>query len=326
MSLDTLTQSRLRAFRKCRRYHKLRYLDGIRSATASEPQSFGTLVHHGLESWWKSGTWTLEGVESDPIQLIKAEEVLEAYTVHAWFDRAEYDVLAVERPVMFPLINPETMQASRTYEMGAVLDLVLKRRATGEVILVEHKTTGADFSDDAADYWRRLAMDSQLSIYVVGCEASGFPVDRIIYDVIARPQIRLKLATPVEARRYTKKDGKLDARQRETDETPEEFRERLRADIAERPERYYGRREIARMESELHDGMLDVWQEAKAIREAELSGRHPRNPDACHVMGTCEMYDLCAYRLNPDESTLYRRVDDKHTELTRAFAALEVTT
>ena len=313
--MQIITASRLHAFRKCKRYHRLRYLDGWQAAQAGEPITFGRMVHSGLEAFWR-GTDAPQMQADDPVLGVKAEEILRAYT-RAWSDRDEYAVVAVEIPHRWPLLNPDTFQPSRTFEMGGVIDLLLKRKATGEIILVEHKTTGSDFSDDSADYWRRLAMDSQLSIYVVAAESLGYRVDRIIYDVIARPMLRLHKATPLESRKHTK-DGKLYANQREADESLEDFRARLRADIDERPERYYGRREIARTESEVKDGMLDIWQEAKAIREAEVSGRHPRNPDACHQMGTCEMYDICAYGVEPEHSALYQRRDDPHPELTRA--------
>lgn len=321
-ALDTLTQSRLHAWRKCQRYHRLRYIDGWRSATVSEPMQFGILIHRALEAWWNGYTETCDS-SVDSFEQIKVTEMMKAYGPLGWPDRSDFDVLAIEYPVRFPLVNPDTMQPSKTYESATVIDLILRRRSTGAVVLVEHKTTGADFSDDAAAYWNRLAMDSQLSIEVVGAEAAGFQVERIIYDVIARPQLRPKKATPEEERRITKA-GKLDARQRDTDETPEEFRARLAADIASRPERYFGRREIARLESELRDGMLDVWQEAKAMRAAEVAGRHPRNPDACFQMGTCVFYDVCANGAPLEGSTMFTRSDDRHPELTRAFAALEV--
>ncbi len=317
--MDLITKTRLQSFRKCKQHHKLRFIDGWRPARDNEAVSFGTVFHAGCEAWWKTGDLELAlaamKAPDDELLLIKAQEALRAYVTHGWPDRAEYEVLAVELSVTWPLLNPETMQASRTYQMGGVLDLVLKRRETSQVILVEHKSTGADFSDDAADYWKRLDMDPQLSIYVVGGESAGFQFDRIIYDVVARPQLRLKEATPVESRRYTK-DGRLDARQRDRDETLEEFRARLRADIEARPERYCGRREIARMESQVRDGMLDTWEEAKFIRQAELSGRHPRNPDACHQGGTCEFFDVCAYGLDPAQSSLFRKTKTLHPELT----------
>ncbi len=309
MSLDLLTKSRLTAWRRCKRLHRLRYIDGWDSTRESEAITFGQLVHEGLEAFWTGQPLDLPAPD-DPILMGKACEIMAGYIRHAWPDRLDYEVLAVEYPVTFPLLNPETMQSSRTYEMGAILDLVLRRKATGEIILVEHKTTGSDFSDDASGYWNRLAMDSQLSLYVIACEAQGWKVDRIIYDVIARPQLRQKLATPEEARRYRKSDGALDARQRDADESLEEFCLRLREDIDARPERYYARREIARVESEIRDGMLDTWEEAKAMRQAELSGRHPRNPDACHMYGTtCDFYDICAYGVDPSGSSLYVKRD-----------------
>jgi len=323
VTLQVLTKSRLYAWRKCKRLHRLKYLDGWRTARMTEPMFFGTLFHAGAEEWWKTGDigMALEAAvgaataNADPVVLAKALEAIRLYPL-AWPDREDYEVLAIERGATWPLINPDTMYHSRTYEMGGVLDLLLRRRSTGQVILVEHKSTSEDISDDAANYWKRLAMDSQLSIYVVGAESMGHQPERIIYDVVVRPQISLKLATPVEKRKF-KKDGTLYANQRDTDETLAEYTARLRADMEARPERYHGRREIARLESEIRDGMLDVWQEAKAMRAAELSGRHPRNPDACHQYGTCEFWDVCANGVDPELSTEYVSLEDVNPELTR---------
>jgi len=319
--MQTMTHSRLRAFRKCPQFHHLRYVEGWMPTTTSDPLGFGTMLHRGIEGWWTGAEVLPES--DDAIMQIKASEIIYAYTRYAWPDRDDYEVLAVEKEQRYPLLNPDTMKPSVTYEMASVMDLILRRKKTGEIILVEHKTTGSDFSDDAADYWRRLAMDSQLSIYVVAAEAAEFPVDRIIYDVIARPMIRRKLATPVEERKYTKATAtapsRLYAGQREADESDEEFRIRLRDDIDARPERYFGRREIVRTESEILDGMRDVWAQARMIRDAELSGRHPRNPDACHNMGTCEYYDVCAFGVNPAESTMFQKAAI-HAELTEGGA------
>lgn len=53
--LELLTASRTRAFNKCRRYHQLRYEDGIELVSdEAEALWFGSLVHSGLEAFFQT--------------------------------------------------------------------------------------------------------------------------------------------------------------------------------------------------------------------------------------------------------------------------------
>ncbi len=54
--LPVLSASRLRAARSCQRLHRFQYLDGIRPAVEAESLRFGSLIHRGLEAWWKAPT------------------------------------------------------------------------------------------------------------------------------------------------------------------------------------------------------------------------------------------------------------------------------
>lgn len=52
--LPVLSASRLRAARSCQRLHRFHYLDGIRPAVEADALRFGSLIHLGLEAWWKA--------------------------------------------------------------------------------------------------------------------------------------------------------------------------------------------------------------------------------------------------------------------------------
>lgn len=52
--LPVLSASRLRAVRSCQRLHRFQYLDGIRPVVEAESLRFGSLIHLGLEAWWKA--------------------------------------------------------------------------------------------------------------------------------------------------------------------------------------------------------------------------------------------------------------------------------
>lgn len=326
--MKTLTVSRLKIFRSCARKHDLRYVRGIIPTATRESLALGTLFHKGVEMWWNMDDLEFslgcvigygEETKSDPEWIAKAVEMVRGY-VASWSPvRHLYTVLGVEQEFRAPLINPDTLAEgrptqSKTWEIAGKIDLVLREIATGHVILVEHKTTSDDISDDSAHYFKKLTLDAQLSLYHVGGESLGYSFDKIIYDVAAKPGLSRKLATPVENRKYTK-DGKLYANQRDADETLEEFQTRIRADIEERPARYFRRVETVRLEHEIIESMRDVWHDAKIMHESEIAGRAPRNPDACTMFGTCEYFDVCAFGVDPTQSTMFKKSESIHSEL-----------
>jgi hypothetical protein len=320
---NLLTVSRLRTWRDCRRRHRLQYIDGWRTRREEENIRFGRLTHEGLEAWWAADpARRLDDVlavpawlGADPYQAAAVEELLRAYDTQYASGMDAFEVLAVEATFTAPLLNPETGAASRTFLLAGKVDAIVRERATGRVLLVEHKTTVEPIDDPTSTYWKRLAMDGQVSHYYIGAEALGYQVQGCIYDVLLRPRLKPLKATPPEKREYTK-DGRLYARHREADETPQEYAARLRADMAAEPAKYLQRKPVPRTEDDLRDYLFDAWAEARTIREAELAGRAPRNPEACFRFGACRYWEHCAngQRLE-DAPDLFERVADVHPEL-----------
>lgn len=219
--------------------------------------------------------------------------------------------------------------------------------------VIEHKTSSADIRP-GSPYWKRLILDSQISNYLDAAKALGVNDLRgVIYDVVKKPAKFPLKATPEEARKYTepksrackeckKKNpaplphvedvdgvdvecvdgrivtdpgGRLYANMREFDETPEEYRERLLADIAEHPDEYFARGEIVRMADEESAAAQDVWAIAERIRASQVTGRWPRNVDACDSYGRfCEYWPVCTGETTIDDPTRYRD-SDEHEEL-----------
>jgi len=99
-------------------------------------------------------------------------------------------------------------------------------------------------------------------------------------------------------------------------ETAEEYRLRLRASIAEAPDRYYSRGTIVRLAEEERDAGFDAWHTAREIREAELADRWPRNSDACvRYNRTCDFFPVCTREATLEDPALYRRKESSHEEL-----------
>ena len=294
-----LTTSRLSALRTCQRLHKFRYLDGYRPVKTADALRFGTLVHLGLEAWWKADSNRLEHAlvamtgEADPFELAKAQAMLIGYDAR-WLD-ADLTVLAVEEQFETELRNPETGAASRTWRLGGKIDAIIKD-AKGQVWLVEHKTSSEDISS-GSDYWKRLRMDAQVSDYLDGARALGFEPAGVLYDVLRKPGLR-----PLKANK-----------QRTEDETPEEYRARCIADLEADS---FQRSEVVRLERDVDESRFDRWQLAVQLQESIRTERYPRNPNSCVRFGrTCEYLVVCCGEASLEDSSLFRKDEDVHPEL-----------
>lgn len=320
---NLLTVSRMRTWRECKQKHRLMYLDGYRPASQSDPLRQGDIGHVGLEAWWRAADGerldaavaAIAGRGVDEFEQVAIEELLAGYD-YLWRDEMDrYEVIVVEGSFTLPLVNPATGASSRTWLLAGKKDVVVRDRETGMLLLVEHKLTSESFAEDSDSYWIKLGMDAQVSQYYLGAETDGVSPQGCLYDVLRRPQLRPLKATPVESRKYTKL-GDLYANQRDRDETPDEYRVRVRGDISDHPTKYFARRSIARTERDLFEYLADVWAESRMMREAELANVAPRSPEACHRFGTCPFWNVCAYGLNPaDHPELYVRLENVHPEL-----------
>lgn len=326
--MRVLTVSQLKTFRRCARLHDLEYQQGYRLAVADEALRFGDLFHLGLAAWWTTLAVdqgevlliatldAIAGRAEDAFEQVRLEELLRGYH-YRWLD-AGLVPLAVEREFRAPLVNPETGAPSKTWQLAGKLD-VIAREPSGRVVIVEHKTSSEDLGIGST-YWLRLRMDSQVSMYFDGAVTLGHDVGACIYDVVGKVALRPLKATPLDQRKYTKatKDqpSRLYANQREDDETPAEYRARVREEIATYPERYYQRGEVVRLEQDLADHRFDIWQQGRIIRESELAGRAPRNPDSCSMYGrTCAFFSICSGTETLEHNPRFQKVSNVHPEL-----------
>lgn len=308
MSDLLFTDSRLRVARACLRQHHIRYGLGYRARTDVDTLRFGGLVHKMLEAWWVMpkgmrlaaalSAAPKEGV--DPFERVRAEEMVRGYDARWSLDADSYEVLAVEAQFETELRNPLTGRSSRAgMRLGGKIDAIIKDLRTGRVLIVEHKTASGDIGP-GSEYWRRLRMDGQVSIYYLGGEVLGHEVAGCLYDVLGKP-----LQKPLQS-----------GAKRKEPETPEEYRVRVAEAIASEPNRYYQRGEVARLETQMDDALFDIWQTAQQIREAEGAGRAPRNPDACVRYGrTCEFFDVCTGVASLDDPQLFKKSSSVHPEL-----------
>ena len=139
------------------------------------------------------------------------------------------------------------------------------------ILIHELKTTSEDIAPGST-YWRRLTLDSQVSGYLAAAHALGYDAAGVQYDVIRKTGLRGK-----------------------QNETPDSYEQRIVQQIAEEPDRYFGRGVIVRTEAEIAEHAADVWQVAELIRAARSSNRWPRYVGACMTYNTpCDYWAVCA--------------------------------
>ena len=316
-----LTHSAMACARRCLRQYFYRYELALRSRRDAAALRLGAAVHVGLE-FWSRGTpadqailAATKGYETCPAWADsydwQIEREIVANLLAGYFWRYGNDVLEyveIEKPWEMPLVNPATGRESRTYQLAGKRD-GLVRATDARLFVLERKTTGEDIGPDS-EYWLRLRCDQQISLYTLSALHEGHDVSGVLYDVIRKPTIRprqiplldeasLKMVVDeATGERMFNKDGKprqsagpgmkLATRQ----ETPEEFGARLLADIEERPDYYFQRREVPRLEDDLQAFRLECWQQAQLLSDCRRWGRWFRNVGR-NTCSFCEYSRLC---------------------------------
>lgn len=367
---NLLTNSRLRTFKTCARKHLISYELGIRPESDAKALRLGGAVHLGLDRKCKGDdqdaaiTAATACYEVLPPWASNDEAVgewmCERETVAAllagyfwrWGDDDSLanqvtgvaEVIASELAFELPIRNPDTGKATPTFRVAGKIDKIV-RLADGRLAVMEHKTCGESIEPES-DYWKRLRIDQQISLYMLAARELGHEVHTVLYDVIRKPAIRptqiplldekgLKIVLDAQGNRCLKENIKKNgepgaghgepyqaanaekgwALQTRT-ETPAEYGERLLADITQRPDFYFARAEIPRLTADLLEFRYELWQQALAIRETQKTGRHFRNTNACTLMGRCQYFEQCTS--SHDWNTVptgFVRVPDVNPEL-----------
>jgi hypothetical protein len=348
-----LTHSRLACAKTCLRKHHWLYVLGLRQVREAEPLRIGRFFHKGIALFDKlpRDEAILAAVAAydmgpgpefseDQCAAWWTERETIATLLAGWFWRweamnAEMKVMATEQVFEIPLRNPASGQSSRTWTLAGRRDKVVTL-PDGRLAILECKTTSEDLSPDG-EFWKRLLMDSQVSIYWLAALDAGLDVQTVLYDVTRKPSIRpaqiavldqdgLKIVFDGAGNRVLNKDGKPrqsasfpDGYRLQTrTESAAEFGARLGTDLAQQPERYFARREIPRLPRDLEEARYELWAWGRILRECERSGHWPRNTAACNGFGRCACWDLCTGGFDPADGAVpegWTQLDDVHQEL-----------
>lgn len=339
-----LTHSSVAAFKACERRYQFRYELGLEPARDKQALRLGDRFHAGLDEIFTTLDMNSAALRvSEMYRNIPAWVTdLEAWDVEretclallaGWYARyvdpkadLSYEVLGSELLFELPLRNPVTGRSTPRWRRAGKIDRVLRENSGGRVVIMEHKTTSETITPDS-DYLMRLRIDPQVSQYLTAARELGFKVEGIVYDIIRKPSIRPKAPTKIDLTalystgRYCGVELSPDelARASSDRETAAMFGARLVSDMAERPEFYFTRIEVARLEDDLTRFALESWQTQQRIAQASRSRVFLSNPSACLLPYRCAYADLCFAGIHPEAISTppdgYRYAPNPHSEL-----------
>ena len=306
---DLLTHSRMASMRTCPWKHYLEYEVGVRPDRESAPLRIGKALHYGLdlmaqdkpltplvEQYSQAPPWAqdADSMQAWTVEGIKVLALLNGYAAH--WQGSVFDFVATEQVFILPIRNPETGHKRRRWKVAGKMDKIVQLPDM-RIAMEEHKSTSDKINADS-DYWDRLRLDQQISLYFWAARELGYDVQTVVYDVIRKPGLQLKQATPLDKRKY-KKDSTLYANQRDTDQTTDEYADELASDIASQVETYYARKEVARLDNDLVRCIEEMDQMQQIITFCRKRKAWPRNTTACLVLYKCQYYGLCSMGIDP---------------------------
>lgn len=350
MKSNLITNSRMGAFKTCRKRHWWEYEIGLRPIVDAKALRMGSAYHLGLDHL-KLGHGVqaaIEGVRAFYHQIhvdsAESQERLDferetvVCMVHGYdwrWANSWLDVIETEKSFRLPLINPSTGSSSRLFELAGKIDGIV-RLEDGRLAVLEHKLQSDSINLDG-DYWPRLQLDSQCTLYVYAARQMGFDVATVLWDVARKPTIRpsqvaltdengFKIVLDQAGQRVMTKDGK---KPRETPDTKSgwtlqtrpmnlaEWIDKLHGDITSYPETYYARNEIPRLDQDIEELCEEIWDIQNVLREAQRSQRWYKtvHRDTCSY---CAYFGLCTSRFNPEVEAIpegFELLENVHPEL-----------
>ncbi len=264
---------------------------------------------------------------------IERAKLLYAAAGYSWYYQNE-PLKATHTEVKFRTPIPgRTGRMVPNLLIDGIIDKIVKHAGN---MVVEHKTTSSSIAQDSK-YWGKLTMDTQTTLYTftlrllrdrAELELEG-DISGFYYDVFHKPGIKPKFLSIADSKKFVESgeyfsqkfvltkleedNFKLNADgvpviiestakkgQFKIKETPDMYGHRLLADIVERPEYYFARKELAKTDAELdrfHEELLSVFISMRTMYNMN-SWYHCE--EQCEATYNCDFIDLCYNGIDPD--------------------------
>jgi len=314
------TTSSITDWRNCRKLYYYRHVALVRPARKGKALYIGTAMHSGIEAFlpgkpipdlYEDPFWADDDAQ---IEKARTSAMLVAYFKRWANARKDWEIVEIEWEFSVKLYRRM---------LGGKADAIMRYIPTGELYLWEHKTTSEEVSTVGADYWQRLALDTQIAIYQYAVKRLMGEDASILYDVIRKPLGKPILVKRDEAgnvigrasvaRRKNETDEMLAARKDAARETLSEFEARLTRVMLDNPDDYLIRRQVHRLGEQQSEAMAEVRETLHEIER--YKGCYPRNDAACrNKFGTCAYLGVCS-GVESLDSDKFVVLDSPHPEL-----------
>jgi hypothetical protein len=266
-----LSATSLKAFRACPRRFQLAYVEKIRKVEKQDALRIGT-------NWGE-----LHVMYNDPSQGVNKEQFVLDYLNKRYQitpNGKDFDDWEVEKLTLLTCLigyyeywkdDPIEVDASEQpfeFQVGG-------HRVAGKIdhigtwqdrkCLVERKSTSKSLEPDS-DYWDVWSKDLQISLYMTVLP----PDTAILLDVWRKPTIKQKQK-----------------------EAPQQYAERLAADIAERPTHYFARRELTRTAVDHRTFLQQLKNMERNISYMEKTNTWYPNESSCYDPYKCDYVGIC---------------------------------
>lgn len=259
-----------------------------------------------------------------------------------------------------PIFNPHTGEAVDDAILVYVCDGIMEHEGSKKIREYKTTSKGVN-GDSTFWSNLRLAIQPNMYIYCLqqaqkagelrslGIGPNDKLITDIVYDVFHKPGISPKMLTQAESKQFVdtseymgtkfeienfdggraigvdgervevvpgKKDGTFAIR-----ETADMYGARLLADIVERPDYYFARRNISKSDQEMQRTELQLFNIYQSIRSMEEQHAWYHEEEACEATFKCPFIDLCYNNVDvegilaagrvPDGYTVYKRKEEK---------------
>lgn len=263
----------------------------------------------------------IDSICTDDLLRAKMRALLMAYHVR-WSSQA-FTVLDIEKFSKSDLYNPETSTKSRTFQMAGKEDILIEE--AGKLWQMDHKTCSEDIADPASPYWKQLVIEGQHLHYALLEHLNGQRLDGAIWDVMRKPSISPRQISKADQKTVVASKSYCGGEATEADivqmqETGREsfhlYECRLFEDATkERPEWYFQRQRVARLDNELLEYSSELWGHTQDLLICRRENRWPRNSGACMNYGRpCKFLGICSGHDTADSDKWHKK-DWVHLEL-----------
>lgn len=270
-----------------------------------------------------------------------------------YYSNSHYETIATELKFDLPVKNPATGRTLPNCKLVGKIDKLVRNQNGIPMIMEHKTTSSSLNSDSTFWGNLRLNTQISMYIYAAqqmqlagdlemyGIKATDLLIQDCVFDGLHKPGIAPKKLSQKDSKEFvkTKKyygkkfevsadetkgfaDVCIDGEMAEVEEgkkgyaiheTPEMYGMRLMTDMSERPEFYFGRREVARTKKDIENFQKKIYNVYQGYKFMCRTETWSKDEDQCEATYVCEYTGLCYNNVDPTVGDIsgFKRIFEK---------------